>query len=218
MAREVGRADSSGRSILIGVDESGLGAWAGPATACAVAVREDDSGYLYDIGIRDSKLLSDNKRRMLVPQILELSMGVSLQIMTVEDLSSRFRDTWRTAMLSAAMKMALAFPDADVILDGSIDRSILKQLRPYVRTVRFVTKADRKFPVVGAASIIAKTCRNDRMLALCAEYPEYGWDQNSGYHSKEHLAAILSCGITPAHRRIRPIRRLLLEQKAKERK
>lgn len=218
MAREASGHSASPTQVIIGVDESGLGAWAGPATACAVAIREDDSDHLYEIGIRDSKLLSDNKRRMLVPQILELSMGVSLQIMSVEDLSVKFRDTWRNAMLSAAMKMAIAFPDADVILDGSIDRSILKQLRPYVRTVRFVTKADKKFPAVGAASIIAKTCRNDHMLELCAKYPEYGWDQNSGYHSKEHLAAILSCGITSAHRRIRPIRRLLLEHKAKERK
>ena len=205
------------RKILVGVDESGLGAWAGPATACAVAIYEDDSQGLYEAGVRDSKVLSDSRRRALVAEILNTAIATVVVVMTEQQLSDNFRQAWRTAMLQAALRAAAGFDRPEIILDGSPDRPILRALREYGSPIRFVKQADRKFPVVGAASILAKTLRNDRMAALSERYPEYHWDQNAGYHSEVHLAAIHKHGITPAHRRIRPIRKMLHEQTAKER-
>lgn len=208
--------------IFIGVDESGLGAWAGPATASAVAIFPEEAQRLYDAGVRDSKVLSDTRRRGLVDEILLSSLCAVVVEISQRSLEENFREAWRAGMQEAAARCGHPFraEQLDVVFDGSIDTPLKVRVAKALPrgVVRFIPKADKKFPAVGAASILAKTIRNNRMLELASKYPEYGWDQNSGYHSEKHLAAILKYGITPAHRRIRPIRQLLETKQAKERK
>lgn len=207
--------------IFVGVDESGTGAWAGPATAAAVAVLVSDTGALRTAGVKDSKALSDLKRRMLVDEILQWTLATSVVEISVEALDYDFQEAWRLAMCEAASRAAASFKNErlELVVDGNLDVRLRLRLAKQVPNaiIRFVPKADRKFPAVGAASILAKTHRNDRMLELANRYPEYAWDQNKGYHSGIHLAAILKYGITPAHRRIKPIRMLLESKQVKER-
>lgn len=206
--------------IFIGVDESGLGAWAGPATACAVAIDSVDAEVLHTAGVRDSKTLSDTRRRGLISAIVENTISIAAVLIPIAELDTDFREAWRKGMATAAIRAAGRIQAPEIVFDGSPDRLLGLRIANALPSayVRFVPKADQKYPAVGAASIIAKTLRNDRMLRWASMYPEYAWDRNSGYHAKEHLAAILKYGITPAHRRIRPIRQLLETKQAKERK
>ena len=171
-------------------DEAGRGCLAGPVFAAAVILPEDFRLEL----LNDSKKLTEKQRFELRPIIEReaLSWGVgsfsNLEIDEVNILNASIYSMHR------ALDQLSALPD-HIIVDGN-------RLKPY-KNIPFTTviKGDGKYLSIAAASVLAKTYRDDFMVALHKLYPQYGWSQNKGYPTTIHREAILKHGITPYHRR-----------------
>ncbi len=190
----------SGASLVIGMDEVGRGAIAGPVTVgvCVVSIQTADAPP----GLRDSKLLSPARREALVPLVREwapVACG-SASAAEIDELGI-------SACLGLAGKRALIalhesgvrVGEAVVLLDGShnwLTPALSSPLRVVTRT-----KADRDCAVVAGASVMAKVERDAVMIALGSQLPGYGWEGNKGYGSAGHFEAISSLGPTDHHRR-----------------
>lgn len=193
---------------IVGLDESGTGALAHCATTCAFAVKEILEPGLLELGINDSKKLSDAARRRLCIELATYPSAVaSISIIAAEKLV-RQREAWREAMAQAfkAVVLVLGQQQYRVIVDGNVDE-ILKQYFARVWGIKaeFYPEADAKYCCVAAASILAKTERNDHMLDLHQLYPQYGFANHMGYGTAEHMSAIATHGICVAHRRVKPL-------------
>lgn len=198
--------------ISIGIDESGTGAWAGPFYVCGVASRKEEAEQFRKMGVKDSKLLSDGRRRRLFDGIADTALLVRHQEVPVQEINAG-PGCWATAvwkvcfsMLSACSEM---FPDEglQIIVDGRANSKVIGLFKKAGRRPpRFVIRADNLFPEVSAASVIAKTLRNNRMVELANTFPGYHWEKNAGYGTPEHQAAIELLGITPQHRAIKRLR------------
>lgn len=187
--------------IIIGADESGTGALAGPFTVCAVAVYENDQGLLRRIGVMDSKKLTDVQRRSMFDEIIDIVLVGHCVFGTVEMLEKHgLSRVWTMAMGLAIGRIAATTQAGQVVIDGSPRRDLTKLLRAKGLEPKFMPKADAKVPAVGAASIIAKTLRNDAMLELHGKFPEYGWNTNYGYGTPDHLKALDKLGKCVQHR------------------
>jgi len=183
---------------VIGADEVGYGAWAGPITVGAFVAPiwwEPD-------WIRDSKALSPNKR-LAAEKRLPPFVGYSVAHVSAGEIDILgFK-----AALGKAFRKALTImpPGLPVVVDGDA--------MPYVPEFKakyLLRKADSKIPVVGAASIVAKNER-DRLMALYGRtFPEYGFENHVGYGTEEHANALDKVGICYLHRRsVAPIKRRL---------
>jgi len=192
----------AGYATVAGVDEVGRGCLSGPVTV-AVAVVGPGQGRP-PRGLRDSKLLSPQARRALVPRITRW-----VSAWAVADASAAEIDSMGIiAALRLAGHRALAAlpnpPDA-VLLDGNHD-----YLTPFADEglwpadpfppVRLEVKADLRCASVAAASVLAKTTRDAYMTALAAQHPQYGWEINKGYATAGHRTALRSAGPSPYHR------------------
>ena len=176
--------------VEAGCDEAGRGCLAGSVYAAAVILPEN---YENDM-LNDSKKLSAKKRYELREIIERDALAWAVGIVTPEEID-------RINILNAsflAMHRALdqlgIHPEA-IIVDGN-------RFKPY-RDLPFTTivKGDGKYLSIAAASILAKTYRDDYMLSLAEEYPQYDWQSNMGYPTKKHREAIRKYGITPFHRK-----------------
>lgn len=176
--------------VEAGCDEAGRGCLAGSVYAAAVILPEN---YENDM-LNDSKKLSAKKRYVLREIIERDALAWAVGIVTPEEID-------RINILNAsflAMHRALdqlgTHPEA-IIIDGN-------RFKPY-RDLPFTTivKGDGKYLSIAAASILAKTYRDDYMLSLAEEYPQYDWQSNMGYPTKKHREAICKYGITPFHRK-----------------
>ncbi|MCL6422123.1 ribonuclease HII [Brachybacterium sp. JHP9] len=217
LAREaVGRsAAPRGGAVIVGVDEVGRGALAGPVVigACAVLVQDGRCVTPLPEGIRDSKALTARRRELLAPAIRESAHAWALGSASPEEIDER----GIMAVLALATARAIAaLPCAvdAIIMDGSVDviTPALADLRrsgesgsallegPPPR-VHVQVKADRDCASVAAASILAKVDRDAGMVALAESAPDYGWGQNKGYGAAAHRAAIARLGPHAAHRR-----------------
>lgn len=173
-----------------GCDEAGRGCLAGSVYAAAVILPPD---YRND-GLNDSKQLSARRRYALREEIERDAVAWAVGIATPEEID-------RINILNAsilAMHRALnglrVRPEF-VIVDGN-------RFRPYGDVPsQTIVKGDGKFLSIAAASILAKTYRDDYMSRLHEEYPHYGWDRNAGYPTREHREGIRMYGTTPYHRR-----------------
>lgn len=183
------RAD--GDRIVVGIDEVGRGSWAGPVTVAAAVAGE---GPLP--GVRDSKLLSPSARATAAIAVREWAPAVGVGHATHTECDA----LGMTAALRLAAERALAELEAAgfvadrVILDGSHD---------YLRRpglVRTVVKGDQSVLTVAAASVVAKTVRDDLMAEAAGHYPAYGFDQNRGYPAPAHRAALAGYGPSAIHR------------------
>ncbi|PPF76954.1 ribonuclease HII [Pseudoclavibacter sp. Z016] len=188
--------------VVIGVDEVGRGAIAGPVAvgACAIDAARIELGA--PAGVRDSKLLSAKRRLEARAGIEAWAMSVGVGYASAIEIDER----GITACLGAAAKRALAelhasgvpVADAVVLLDGSHDwlsPCLSTPLRVVVRP-----KADRDCTSVAAASVIAKLKRDALMVSAGEAHPEYLWESNKGYGSAAHLAAIAAAGPSELHR------------------
>jgi ribonuclease HII len=204
-----------GMRYVIGVDESGTGAWAGPFHVGAVAVEVLPFNQAVGRYLRDSKKLSDAKRRAACPLIREHAAAVAVVEVPVWEIDLGPKTAWRIAISKALMQIKEALgitreaaDEHSLLIDGPEDAGLIDLLRSggwY--HPRFEIEGDDKFPAIMAAAILAKTARNDCMVGLSSEFPEYGWDRNAGYGVPAHRAACEKYGVTKHHRRIRRLKR-----------
>ena len=163
-----------------GCDEAGRGCLAGSVYAAAA--------------LNDSKQLSAKKRYELRAEIEREAVAWALGVATPEEID-RYNILYASIMAMHRALDALSVRPDHIIVDGN-------RFQPYRNVpAHTVVKGDGKYLSIAAASILAKTYRDDYMLDLHRQYPHYGWDHNAGYPTKEHREAILRHGITPVHRR-----------------
>jgi ribonuclease HII len=179
---------AQGFQLIAGVDEVGRGPLAGPVVAAAVILPVD----FYLEGINDSKKLSEKKREEYNKIIKKeaLAIGISMIPAEIIDEINIYEATKK------AMKEAISYvaPGRDFILIDAMKLEL-----PYAS--ESIIKGDAKSISIAAASIIAKVARDQWMKDLAKTYPQYGFEQNMGYGTKEHIHAIHQYGITPYHRK-----------------
>ena len=176
--------------VEAGCDEAGRGCLAGSVYAAAVILPPD---YENDL-LNDSKKLTAKKRYTLREVIQRDALAWAVGIVTPEEIDKiNILNASFLAMHRALDQLSLR-PEA-VIVDGN-------RFKPY-QDLPFTTivKGDGKYLSIAAASILAKTYRDDYMLSLAKEYPQYDWQSNMGYPTKKHRQAIRDHGITPYHRK-----------------
>ena len=190
--------------IEAGCDEAGRGCLAGSVYAAAVILPED-----YDNPeLNDSKKLSEKKRYALREQIQQDALAWAVGVVTPEEIDKiNILHASFLAMHRALAKLKLQ-PEA-LIIDGNRFDQIPVSINGKVKTASPISKlpftcivhGDAKYQAIAAASILAKTYRDDYMNALDKEYPMYDWRKNKGYPTKEHRKAIEKYGITQYHRK-----------------
>ena len=183
---------------ICGVDEAGRGPIAGPVVAAAVIL---DARRPIP-GLADSKQLSARRRSVLATQIREVALAWSVASASVEEIDTL--NILRATLL--AMRRAVEALDP-VPEEAWIDGTHCPELRCPSRAI---VAGDRLHGPISAASILAKTARDEQMLALHDAYPQYRLDRHKGYATREHLALLERFGPCPLHRRsVAPVRRRL---------
>lgn len=189
---------AQGYRAVVGLDEVGRGAWAGPLVGAAVVL----DGRTVIPGLRDSKLLTARVRETLYPNIVARARAWSVTVIGVEELNLHGL-SWanREAFLRAVRTLSVTADFA--VTDGKID------FRLGMPSLALVD-ADTSVACVAAASILAKVTRDRLMHELHEHYPNYGFDRHVGYGTADHRAALHRHGPSPLHRRgFAPIRSLL---------
>ena len=183
--------------LLIGTDEAGRGALAGPVVAAAVSLTQEQENILLASKLNDSKKISPNVRENLFKKIQELGVPwrASMTWPKVIDKINILEASLLT-MKESVNKLAKNFdpPPACVIVDGN------KRIPDLNFPQWTLIKADELIPVVSAASIVAKVLRDRLMKILSDRYPEYDFKQNKGYPTKFHREAIKLKGLSDIHR------------------
>ncbi|MDR0748595.1 MAG: ribonuclease HII [Tannerellaceae bacterium] len=173
-----------------GCDEAGRGCLAGAVFAAAVIL---PPGFAHD-ELNDSKRLSEKKRYALRPVIEQSAIAWAIGMVTPEEIDKiNILNASFLAMHRAVEQ--LATQPEHLLIDGN-------RFTPYPGIPHTtIIKGDGKFQSIAAASILAKTYRDDYMNALALHYPAYRWNENKGYPTRAHRLAIRELGITPHHRK-----------------
>ncbi|BBI99511.1 ribonuclease HII [Ferrigenium kumadai] len=188
----------TGTILICGVDEAGRGPLAGPVSAAAVIL--DEANPIE--GLADSKKLSEKQRDLLAPVIRERALAWAVAYAEVGEIDSL---NILQATLLAMKRAVLALPvqPHQVLVDG------LYCPKTGIPSEAIV-KGDSKVAAISAASILAKTARDELMLQLHDQYPHYGFAVHKGYPTAVHLAALREHGVSDVHRRsFKPVRELL---------
>lgn len=177
-----------GYGLICGVDEAGRGPLAGPVCAAAVILPP----YADIPGLNDSKKLSDKRRRELFPIIKEqaVAYGIGFADHSMIDEINILQATFY-AMEQAISQLSVK-PDL-ALIDGNRERD-------FGVPVQTVVHGDSLSASIAAASILAKVARDDLMLQMAQEYPQYGFEIHKGYGTKAHYAALEAYGPCPIHR------------------
>ena len=176
--------------IEAGCDEAGRGCLAGSVYAAAVILPPDYQNEL----LNDSKKLTAKKRYALREEIERDAIAWAVGIVTPEEIDKINILNASFLAMHRALDQLKVRPEA-VIVDGN-------RFKPYQDLPSTtIVKGDGKYLSIAAASILAKTYRDDYMLSLAEEYPQYDWQLNMGYPTKKHRQAIREHGITPYHRK-----------------
>ena len=180
---------AEGVKIICGVDEAGRGPLAGPVCAAAVILPD----HLEIPGLTDSKKLTDKKRRELFPVIKEqaVAYGIGLASEAEIDEINILQATFLA--MQRALDQLNVKPDL-ALIDGNREKD-------FGIPVRTVVKGDSLSMNIAAASILAKVTRDDLMVQLAEQYPEYGFEIHKGYGTKAHYAALTEHGASPIHRK-----------------
>ena len=172
-----------------GCDEAGRGCLAGPVVASAVMLAPNFNNSL----LNDSKKLSEKSRNLLRPIIEQEAIAFGIGIVSEKEID-------KINILNASI---LAMHRALDQLNTSIDFIIVdgNKFKPYNNIPHeTIVKGDGKYLSIAAASVLAKTYRDEYMLQLDKEFPQYGWKQNKAYPTKKHREAIAKYGATKYHR------------------
>lgn len=175
--------------VEAGCDEAGRGCLAGSVFAAAVIL---PAGY-DNAALNDSKKLTERRRYELREQIMADAEAWAVGEVTPEEIDRINILKASFLAMHRALDLLKVRPEA-VIVDGN--RFVPYRDLPYTTVV----KGDGKYQAIAAASILAKTFRDDYMKSLHREYPCYGWDGNKGYPTAEHRRAIREHGVSPYHR------------------
>lgn len=176
--------------IEAGCDEAGRGPLAGPVFAAAVILPKDFHHPL----LNDSKKMTEKARETLRPIIEKEATAWAVEMVSAEEIDTiNILNASITGMQRAVRRLEVK-PEY-LLIDGN-------RFKPFDGyEYKCVVKGDAKFASIAAASVLAKTYRDEYMRKLAQEYPQYGWDRNMGYPTKEHIAAIIEHGYTPHHRK-----------------
>jgi ribonuclease HII len=185
---------------LAGVDEVGRGAWFGPVVAAAVVVSAAAEVELARLGVTDSKKLSPKRRQILVGEIRDRAIDCQIGVATVAEIDQL--NILQASLLAMRRSILQLTPTPQLcLIDGNQripDLDIAQQT---------IIGGDRSSIAIAAASIVAKVWRDELIVQLAAEYPQYDLAQNKGYGTAKHRQALEQYGITPWHRRsFRPVR------------
>ena len=175
--------------IEAGCDEAGRGCLAGSVYAAAVILPD---GYENPL-LNDSKQLTEKRRYELREQIERDAVAWAVGIVTAEEIDKINILNASILAMHRALDQLKVRPEA-VIVDGNR----FKKYQDLPHTT--IVKGDGKYMAIAAASILAKTYRDDYMNQLAKEYPQYDWQKNKGYPTKKHREAIRQYGTTPYHR------------------
>jgi ribonuclease HII len=173
---------------VCGVDEAGRGPLAGPVYAAAVIL----DARKRITGLKDSKLLTADRRSALLAVIQKKAVAWSIAFASVEEID-RMNILQATLLAMQRAVAGLPFAPDEAWVDGN---------RPPTLgvPVRTIVGGDRLHPCISAASILAKTARDAEMVRLHALYPQYGLDRHKGYGTAAHLAAIKAHGVCEIYR------------------
>ena len=172
-----------------GCDEAGRGPLAGPVYAAAVIL---PAAFHHPL-LNDSKQMSAKAREILRPVIEREAVSWAVEAVDPEEID-RLNILWASVegMQRAVRRLAVR-PDF-LLVDGN-------RFRPCGIPYQTVVHGDATYASIAAASVLAKTWRDEYMVKLAAEFPQYGWDRNMGYPTPEHIEAVRKYGLTPHHRR-----------------
>lgn len=189
-----------------GCDEAGRGPLAGPVFAAAVILPKDFHHPL----LNDSKKMTEKARETLRPIIEREALAWAVVEVSAEDidtiniLNASISGMWRAVM-------SLNIRPEHLLIDGNKfksyrltgDTHISQETYSHYEGLKHtcIIKGDGKYASIAAASVLAKTYRDEHMRKLAQEYPQYGWDKNMGYPTKEHIQAIVEHGYTKEHRK-----------------
>ena len=175
--------------LLAGVDEAGRGPLAGPVVAAAVIFSPDTMIE----GVNDSKQLSEKERETLIPDILNKSISCSVSVISHSKIDEINILQASLLAMSISVSRLKIVPDL-VLVDGNKKFEFMRPVLPIV-------KGDSKSFSIAAASIIAKVARDRVMKRLDIKFPQYSWNKNKGYPTREHIKAVKLYGPSPLHRK-----------------
>ena len=178
----------------IGIDEVGRGAVFGPVFSAVVVLTETNKFILKKIGVVDSKKLTPQKRKFLLPKILLLSSDYGIGQSSAREIDKLgIRVATEMSMMRALKKLKVN--PTEILIDGSLP------LRPWKGVQKNIVSGDLKCTAIASASIVAKVSRDNLMERLEKKYSGYLIHKNKGYGTKEHLSNIKKNGITDLHRK-----------------
>ncbi len=176
--------------VEAGCDEAGRGPLAGPVFAAAVILPE---GFFHPL-LDDSKRMTERSRDILRPIIEQNAVAWAVEAVQPEEIDRiNILNASITGMQRAVLRLAVK---PDLLL---VDGNRFKPLDGYAHVT--VVHGDATYASIAASSVLAKTWRDEYMRKIAQEYPQYGWDRNMGYPTKEHIEAIREYGYTPYHRK-----------------
>ena len=176
--------------VEAGCDEAGRGCLAGPVTAAAVILPPDFSNEL----LNDSKQLTERQRDRLRPIIEREALAWAVAMVSPQEIDRMNILRASITAMHRALDQLLVRPEA-ILVDGN-------RFYPYHDIPHTtIVKGDGKLMSIAAASVLAKTHRDELMRHLDEEFPQYGWAKNKGYPTPDHRAAIAAHGVSPHHRR-----------------
>jgi len=175
--------------IEAGCDEAGRGPLAGPVTAAAVILPPEWNHPL----LNDSKQMSEKNRNLLRKIIENEAVAWAVEMVMPDEIDRINILNASFAAMSRAVEKLSIKPQL-LLIDGNRFRSNLNI--PY----QCIVKGDATFTSIAAASVLAKTYRDEYMMRIADEYPVYNWKQNKGYPTREHREAVLRHGLSPYHR------------------
>ena len=177
-----------GITFVCGVDEAGRGPLAGPVCAAAVIL----PAHVEIPGLNDSKKLTDKRRRALFPVIKEKAVAYAIACASHEEIDE-INILQATYLAMERAVAALSVKPEYLLIDGN-------RSKDFGIPTQTVVKGDSLSASIAAASILAKVTRDDIMLELAKNFPEYGFEVHKGYGTKAHYAALTEVGPSPIHR------------------